>query len=222
MTALQQILMSAVGGGIQFLSAQAASVPSGGGTINFTQTLLQGDFVLFTLANDNVTSIPTIGSGYTTLNEAIAAQVDHSIRYKIMGVTPDTSITISGGGATTPFAALILYFRRVNQTTPIDVATQVTSPGTVGFPDPPPITTATARAVIVAIGIIDDTNVTAASLTGYNDVTFSAAGGAEGASCSIAAGWLEKTIAGTEDPPVFTMTGTADVWVGATVALRLQ
>ncbi len=73
--------------------------------------------------------------------------------YKIMGGTPDTTISVSPtGGSGEGGAVAIHVWRGVDTTTPLDVAAVTATGSNSHLPNPPSITPTTSGAVIIAMG----------------------------------------------------------------------
>ena len=129
-----------------------------------------GDLVIVTHAIcSNTTSRSQSATGnnsgaYTNIlqtyqDAAAGYDSNYLFAYKIMGATPDTSITLLGK-LTSTFGSswTIQVWRGVHQTTPLDVAAQTWTSNTIAQPNPPSITPVTAGAVVVACGGAGDPN----------------------------------------------------------------
>jgi hypothetical protein len=95
-------------------------------------------------------------AGYTEIAELRGNDVSDanlSVSYKIMGGTPDTSVTVSPTLNTAFAGAVVIHvWRGVDTTTPLDVASTTAVGTNTDRPNPPAITPSTAGAVVVAIG----------------------------------------------------------------------
>ena len=94
-------------------------------------------------------------AGYTTIASGTASDTfDATLTagYKLMGVTPDTSVTLTGGTISTAAAGVVEVhvWRGVDLVTPIDVTTVTTTGINSGTPTPPPLTPITPGAIILA------------------------------------------------------------------------
>ena len=140
--------------------------------------------------------------------------------WKIMGSTPDTSVTIKGStDAGTPVIVLVQAWSGVDTTTPMDVAPVYA--GMNAPPDPGAITPVTAGAVVVAAGIAAGGAYLAVAPTGYTNLT---------ANKLILSNFINAAMAskvwsgsGAEDPAAFTVgfpTSTGFAQGAFTFALR--
>jgi hypothetical protein len=133
-----------------------------------------------------------------------------------MGATPDTTVT---GLDSTGAIHIAMVFRNVDTTTELDVTSPaVASNNSTGMPDPPSITTANDRAMVVVIGFLDDDIVTATAPTNFT-LARTATYGSSGAGGTIMAAYRQKTPAGAENAGVFG-GGGSDAWAAAALALR--
>jgi hypothetical protein len=181
---------------------------------------IEGDIVILNTAARN-TGYPTIDtSGYTSIADLFSDDTrDTYMRYvyKVMGSTPDTSVSVSGQNSLT-----IQVWRGQNLSNPFDV-TPTTATGTdTAVPTPPPITPTTNGSVII---------VSAANVSGFS---FANIGGAPsgysnfvntfGQSEICSTGIASKTwTSGTETPANFTISdadSTQNSWAAVTLALR--
>jgi hypothetical protein len=94
-------------------------------------------------------------AGYTIIATGYANDTfDTELRagYKLMGVTPDTTVTLTGGTISTAAAGVVEVhvWRGVDLVTPIDVTTVTTTGTNSAIPTPPPITPITPGAIILA------------------------------------------------------------------------
>ena len=160
----------------------------------------------------------------TQINVNATGDTSMNVSYKVMGVTPDTAVTIPGTGNNAYGEAYtIQVFRNVDTTTPMD-ATIVRQSGTgTGRPNPDPITPVTAGAwvVICGGGAIGGTgaNYTApANFTTNFLTTF----GADTTDGMIGSGYWGGWTSGAVDPAAYTggTTGAGDSWAAFTLALR--
>jgi hypothetical protein len=184
-------------------------------TINLPTGLQENDIVIIASMSDG--TVQTTPTTFTNGQNGTSNSVNYQWSYKIMGATPDT--TASGLAATSIHIAFA--YRNVDTTTPLDVASPTISTNTAGMPDPPSITTVTARDMIVALGFLDD-DLVAASVTppGNFSLITAAEYGSAGAGGTIMAAQVIQNVAGALDPGAFGSTGGDDAWVGATIALR--
>jgi len=183
-----------------------------------------GDFVLVVLACD-ATADPSdattvITSGYTQLLRTGSNAPTNYVGYKVLSGTPDTEVEVREH-VDTLSCGLIQIWRGVDTASPLDVTPPAAATGTTGTPNPPSITPATANALVVAIGLLDDDDV-AGSVTapsGYGDLIAAdtGQGSVDGSTVMVASKVLATPAA--EDPAAF--GGGNDAWIGFTIALRL-
>ena len=147
--------------GITYLgSATGVSANGTNATINLTPIgLQQGDIIVVIQSiGENYSDLLTAPSGFTKLSSAFNSDtyaINSTISYKIMGVTPDSSITLLGldnwySGSQSANAGIAYCFRGVDKTTPIDVTTVSAGGSNTGTPTPPGITTVTDGAMILS------------------------------------------------------------------------
>lgn len=125
-----------------------------GGTDSAPQ---EGDVVIVSYFMTFGTGSPTLSmitSGYTTLAEVYVADTYQTRTHgymKRMGAVPDTSFIVSGtGNSSNAGGVIVLVFRGVDPTTPLDdVAVTTASSPNGGRPTPPAITPTTANSLIV-------------------------------------------------------------------------
>jgi len=198
-------------GAITFVGGIAGAVADGG-DVTLTLSglgLAQNDVVIVFGGFSRTTADPGVSSGGWTENfEFDGADQDNSLSWKAMSGSPDTSVVCLGSANATDAAAYVaLAFRGVNTTTPFD-ATSVTGEGAAGaIPNPPSITTATAGAMIIAMGAVrfspPDTTVTEPS--GYAAMTSGVhyAGADDGRAQVCAMTYLLAGAAGAYNPGAF-------------------
>lgn len=177
--------------------------------------LQQNDVVVVVSTSDTATALDH--SGYTSLFVNTGANPTIRVSYKVQTATPDTSITITATGPN-GIATVAMAFRGVDTSTPIDQTT-TSANGASGQPNAPSITTVTDGAMVIAIGALDDDQITTCTISGaYSTPVFRAAAGAFTAASAMMS-YALKASAGAEDPPVFSTDGD-DEWRAVTVALR--
>lgn len=160
--------------GIQFVGGYSEGFNGGTSDRVISLTSLTGGLASQPSAGDIVIAVNTsqnalnafVGdakaiTGYTSImyQSARTPDINHEtsigrVSYKIMGSTPDTSLTIAGGTGDTSCAGSIslLVFRGVNQTTPIDTTLSYTLTASGTAKANPPSITASNNAMIVAGG----------------------------------------------------------------------
>jgi hypothetical protein len=143
-------------------SAQAIALSNLKDAAGSTPTLQQNDLVIVTVfqaATATRTQAQLLPTGYTASHAAVITSTDTNVSsqqtsHKVMGATPDTTVSIPAAASTTVGIAYSIHvLRGVDQTTPIDVAA-VTASGINGAqPNPGAITPTTAGAwIYIAAG----------------------------------------------------------------------
>lgn len=165
-----------VGGVITFVGSHTTALTGAGGTVNYssllnsagaTPTLLEGDIVVAVVGRLNQSSFPMTASdlypsGFTSIRTDFTSgsNAGGGISRKIMGATPDTSLSISdtgSGGAFGATSVTIHVFRGIDPTMPID-ASVVAATSTSGPPDAPSVTPAVTGAIVFASGFATTTD----------------------------------------------------------------
>lgn len=216
----------------------AGTAGQGGGSVDLTTGLaggsggapIEGDLVVVTVSVGTAARAPTIAistpSGYTplTAQRTTATTYDTNVQtcYKVMGSTPDTTVTIPGSGNNADgIAYTIQVFRGVDPTTPMDVTpTYATGSGTNSNPNPAAITPVTAGAWIVCCGggaAAAGAVYTAGYLT--NLLTFNGPDTNDG---TVGSGYYTGWTSGSYDPAAFGggNANAANSWGATTLALR--
>lgn len=189
-----------------------------------------GDLVVVTVSVGTAGRAPALNistpSGYTALTaqRTTATSFDVNVQtcYKVMGSTPDTSVTIpSTGNVADGQAYTIQVFRGVNPVTPMDVTpTYANQSGVSNIPDPAAITPVTAGAwiVVCAGGAHSATTAyTASYLT-----NFRYANGVDTNDGAVGSGYYTGWTSGAYNPAAFgggTVNSTFS-WGATTLALR--
>lgn len=190
---------------------------------------IAGDLVIvatgFAGTSDSNPGVTT--SGYTELTDLYSDDSNDSnfsVNWKIMSVSPDTSVTAISGVSTHAGVTVIQVWRNADSVTPIDVTT-TTATGTNGRDfDSPEITPVTSGAVVLSMGgaahSASVTTTLTSEPTGYSNVVFLAK---SGTNQSFTAGLASKAwTSGAEDPAAWDISGNSnsDAWCAATVVLR--
>lgn len=181
--------------------------------INFLTAPIEGDIVIC-IGGNSRSNIGVIDPpGYTRIHYYGINNPGFGAWYKIMGSTPDTSISMPGTGQTADSNAYATFvFRNVSLTSPID------NGGTVVFThDIPSITTATDGAVVMIGSAKSSILSPGNSPTGYSTVT--ARNGNDTNDIHIAAAWKTLATAGVENPTNFS-SWTSGSTVSFIFALR--
>lgn len=186
----------------------------------------QDDIVIAVVSTGSVMdrAIGVTNVGYTELPELYANGTSYdtnlSVSWKIMGVTPDSSVIFGpSGNATDAISAVVHVWRGVDMGTPFDVTNQSATGTATGRPNPPPITPVTSGATVIAIGAgAAGTGVvyTVAGLSNFRTVASSDSYDSMTGMGSFA--WSS----GAYDPAQFGggTTNATDSWASYTLALR--
>jgi hypothetical protein len=221
--------------GIQYVGGYVEGFAGTTSNITITLTSLTGglasspaagDIVIVYFGTSSTADRNLVVSGYTEVVELYSNDLIDTnlvVAYKFMGVTPDTSFTLTGGTLSTADAGAVAVqvWRNVNVGTPLDV-TQTTSTITDSvLANPPAITPITSGAVVVAGGAgahSDGTQTFSSSnLTGFISV-----GAVDNFDVTIGLGYHVWT-SGAFDPAAFTFSGDDDSFFSSaavTLALR--
>lgn len=161
--------------------------------------------------------------GSTDLYSNDTRDANVSANYKVMGASPDTSVTVSGfNNAANGGATVVQVWRGIDQTVPMDATVTTATGGNASSPDSPSITPVTSGAVVLSAGLgTDDTTpLTKTAPTGYgNAVTTTGTG----STMSVTVGIASKAwSSGAENPAAWTggETSTSDSWGAFSIALR--
>jgi hypothetical protein len=205
------VAISVISGG----SLSNAVVNGGAVTLTFPSGVQQGDVVYVCSGIDGTPTVAT--SGYTAIANVTSTAQQVWVWRKIMGVTPDTSVTINGTGQPQDAHAVVaLILRDVELSQPED-ATPTTATGSSTNPNNPAITTTFNKAWVLAFASsrVNDATITAPS--GYINQTSANISDTNPSTTAVATN--EVTIAGVEDPPSWTDWATGN-WGAITVAVR--
>lgn len=195
-----------------------------------------GDLVVVTNSVGTAARAPALNittpTGYTALTaqRTTATTYDTNVQtcYKIMGGTPDTSVTIPGSGNTADGQAYtIQVFRGVDTTTPLDVTpTYATGSGVGNQFNAAAITPVTAGAWILACGggasATGTTLYTAPSGFATGSGIWLSFNGADTNDGTVGAGYYTGWTSGSYDPAAVGggSTNAANSWGATTIALR--
>jgi hypothetical protein len=198
-------------------------------------TLLQGDVVVVPYATSAVTdgAMSEGSATYTVVHEAYsngtANDTNLWLGYKVMGGTPDTTITVLGtGGANHGTIATAFAFRGVDAAV-LDVAFVAGSHAATGTastrPNAPAITPNTAGAWIVVAG--GGAAATGGAFTNPGDLSattnhFRSANHAETIDIAIGMGIKTDWVSGAFDPAAWTggVANAGDSWAAMVIALK--
>jgi len=186
----------------------------------------QGDIIVLAVAvGSNVATTSQSVSGYTTVANLFSDDTHDTtlwVGYKIMGPTPDTTVTIpaSGNASLGPLFAqtVALQVWRNVAFDNFSVATNINGV----LANPPPITTQYDESQVLVIGAgahVDGTDTYSASYAS----NFLSVGANDTFDSTIGMGSVARPIAGLYDPPAFTFSGTSSTlnsWAAVTLSLR--
>lgn len=217
----------------------AGTAGQGGGSVDLTTGLsggsggapIAGDLVVVTVSVGTAGRSPTLSistpSGYTALTaqRTTATSFDTNIQtcYKVMGSTPDTSVTIpASGNVDDGIAYTIQVFRGVAASDPMDVTpTYANQSGVSNIPDPAAITPVSTGAWIVVCGG-GACSANAAAYTASYLTNFLYFNGQDTNDALIGSGYYTGWTSGAYDPAAFgggTVNATFS-WGATTLALR--
>lgn len=168
-------------------------------------------------------------SGYTTvcpnpIYSDLTFDMGHTVAYKIMGATPDTSVSVTSQNASTSeqFAFIVYILRGVDTSNPIDV-TSTYAQGTYAVVNNPSITPVTSGAVVLITGVVlgDNTGISFTAPSGYGnkvECSHACSSGYKANLCIATKNWSS----GAEDPASWTPSDNESTmcWAGVTMALR--
>lgn len=224
---------------IQYVGGQVAgrSNPSSALVVTFSlsgglaATPAAGDLVIVTVVTGSAGGNPTMAvstpADYTNLGQlnqsATTNDTSMDVSYKVMGSTPDTTVTIPGTGNNAfGEAYAIQVFRGVDPTTPLDVTSVSGGATGTGRPNPSSITPTTAGAwPVICGGGAAGTGATYTAPANYT-TNFVTANGADTTDAMVGCGYRSNWSSGPEDPAAYTggTTNAADSWTSYTLALR--
>ena len=180
---------------------------------------IQGDVVFGLCGSDNTLdgiADGILSTGYETLDLGQAGLGCH-LAYKVMGATPDTTVTVKAD-SNRQMAVAVQVFRGIDASS-LDVPFAIAT-GSTGMPNAPAVTTLTAGALVIAFGVLDDDPEDTTLPSGFSNLVQDKTTdptAATGATVMIAS--KIQATAGAVDPDVFGGTGTDD-WRAFTCVLR--
>lgn len=235
----KNIVMAAAGvstGGIQYVGGYATSVgPSlndvtitfgGNLTGGLSSSASAGDLVVVYFGVSSPGDLNLVIAGYTEVVDIFANNTRSSnlaVGYKFMGVSPDTTVTLTSGTQSSGNggAIAIHVWRGVDTVLPLDVAATTATDTASASANPPSITPSAAGAVILAGGVgahVQGTQVFSSSdLSGF--VTSGSANTTNDA--TIGLGYKTWT-GGAFDPAAFTGVPASPTPSSAAVTLALR
>lgn len=188
----------------------------------------QGDIVIvaFTIAADQQKSI-IFNNGFTQLDGLYSNGTTHDtnlrVAYKVMGSTPDTSVSITTDMyADFSYSWAVHVWRGIDTSSPLDVAVATDMSTGSSRANPPSITTITDNSVVVAIGAGASPNTTAVNYTSSDLSNFRTSAVQDNNSTVIGMGSAVVSTAGVFDPSVFGDSTSNSVcsWAAVTLAIR--
>lgn len=175
------------------------------------------DIVLVAVFGTDGSDINIAVTGYTEVADIYANGAGDSnfgVYYKIMGGSPDTTVTIP---SLTNVRAVVYVLRGVDTTTPEDATATTATKITSGIPDPPSITTVTANAMVVSLCG------TRAPGTYVAPSGFSGTSKSSSSSGNVLVASKIKATAGSENPAVWTgITSDSAAYTCASVTMALR
>ena len=189
----------------------------------------EGDIVIVNTgaASDGVDiDVGVTTSGYTEIYELYEQDNTNSnsaVCWKIMGSSPDTSVTCKGSGSADNGATTAVHvWRNINQDNPIDVTTTTATGANGSQPNSPSITPITAGSVVLSAGHTGgaaDRGFSAAP-TGYSNTLYIATDPSRCSTSVLASKFWSGS--GAEDPGTWTYSTTSgvDSWTAGTIVLR--
>jgi hypothetical protein len=189
-----------------------------------------GDLVI---VSDGFVSIadgnPGVGTaGYTEIADLYKSDSNDanlSVNWKIMGGTPDTTVSCNGSGVSTNVSVCaVQVWRNVNQTTPLDVTSTTATAANTGVPNGPAITPVTSGAQVVTVGggTSDSAITDVTAPTGYGNLVSANPASDPGLTFRIGVASKAWSGSGAEDPAAWGGFDTSNVnsWAAVTLAIR--
>jgi hypothetical protein len=188
--------------------ASSFSLPSG----------LQQNDIVFVAGLSDSNTLSSVPSGWSSGGTITTGSVDTILLYKVMGATPDTTIS----GLTTPSNGGYYAFAVRNlDTSNIFSASTNTISTTGATATPRTITTTTDNAMVVVIAAFDNQITTISTPTGYTTIATGSFGPGSLSAASYMAAYKIVASPSTESPSTLSVSpsGNED-WSIYTVALR--
>jgi hypothetical protein len=159
-------------------------------------------------------------SGYTEPStKSDTNTLSTSFSYKKMTSSPDTSVTCLGNSnSLSGVAYVVMAFRGVDTSTPIDATTVVTNGGNSN-PNSAAIVTVTNGAAVISFAAANNDDAGGVIPSGYGDRVY--VNQSESLDLTVGGAWKTVASAGSENPPGWTGFDTGALgWHAYTVALR--
>jgi hypothetical protein len=199
------------------VTAAAANI-----TINLPAGVLQNDVAYAAVATGATTDIDVTETGgtWTELADLYGndtTDVNMAVYRKVMGVTPDTSVTMDASAGTNIHVGIVVVLRGVDTTTPEDATTTTLTAIDTGTPNNPSITTVTAGAWVLAFAASSEGDATVNAPLHYGDLRSQI-----GTNIAIVFSRRLCAATGAEDPPAYSgiVGTTADSIAAVTIAAR--
>ena len=219
----------------------ATATGFGTGTVTVNLTALSGGAGSAAVAGDIVCALISLGQnngttftdpgfatgGYTAINSSANGSTVRDVRgccgLKIMGGTPDTSVsTDTVGSAVYGKVLAVQVWRNNNTTTQPDVAITVNNGTGTDTPDTGSVSPVTTGAIVLSMGASSmNAAVTPAAPSGYSNLVTNQKVGTTGSAVAAISSKLWSG-SGAEDPGAYSgySGGSGLCWVGFTLVIR--
>ena len=178
--------------------------------------------------NGSNENLAFVTSGYTEVadlfqNDSYAGNL--LVGYKVMGATPDTSVTCNTPTSTSSWGPVmaVQVWRNVDTTTPMDVTPTTNGQANTLLIDPPAITPVTSSAVIISGGCGGHNHQSADTYSSSDLSNFLTLSGTQTYKPCVGMGSYSEWTSGSFDPAAFTFsdsTSSSYSCVSCTLALR--
>lgn len=176
----------------------------------------QGDVWILCIGSDGAT--PALPSGFTNISNQSSGTEYTRTCYRIAGASSWSSVWVSG--LSTSSAAILICLRNVNTQNLFEVTPVVTT-GLTGMPNPGAITSVAANSMVLAIGYLDDDNLSSVIPPSGFTIIRAQTGSSVGQTVMAASRILETPQ--TIDPAAFGYGGSPvgdDEWVALSLVFR--
>jgi hypothetical protein len=184
-----------------------------------------GDIVFIAVATGSTALRSQAVSGYTqiaSLYEDTAVNVNLWVGYKVMGSTPDTTVTIPASGATTDAQTVAIQVWKNVHPDIFDVTSTTSTIEFTVIPNPPSITTVSSNTVLLVVGAGAHANGTQTYTASYLS-NFLTIGSNDDNDSTIGFGSIARPTAGTYDPAAFTFSGSdSSAYSSAAVTIAVK
>jgi len=178
--------------------------------------------------NESNENLSFVTSGYTEVAD-LYQKDNYSgellVGYKVMGATPDASVTCNTPTSTTSWGPVmaVQVWRNVDTTTPMDVTPTTALQGNTLLINPPAITPVTAGAIIISGGCGGHNHQSADTYSSSDLSNFLTLSGTQAYKPCVGMGSYSDWESGAFDPAAFTFsdsTGSSYSCTSCTLALR--